>query len=243
VVASLLECNLQVDRPHSAFTLEVLDPASLPAAPAGPNRPGLIGRGVLAGLALGIVCGAVWSIVRQRRQWSWKRISAFAGAGMAMGFAVGLVMPDQYISTAVLRTARGDRLESAVDALLTESALAAIIQRDDLYPREVAATPMDKIAARMRSDITIRTVQIPAAGARAITISFRYPDRYKAQLVVRDLAARFMGAMPLELLDPPSLPLAPGSPNRPQIAAFGIFAGLLLGLAASRFRRPRLATA
>ena len=171
-------------------------------------------------------------------------MSAFAGAGMAMGIAVALLMPDQYISTAVLRTARGEKLESAIQALLTESALAEIIQRDGLYPGERATTPVDKIAARMRDEIQIRSVQnTPEIGPRAITISFRYPDRIQAQRVVRDLVSRITGTSPVEVLDPPSEPRAPSSPNRPQIAALGIFAGLLFGLAASRFRRPPLATA
>jgi uncharacterized protein involved in exopolysaccharide biosynthesis len=39
------------------------------------------------------------------------------------------------------------------------------------------------------------------------------------------------------------MPQAPSSPNRFQIAAFGLFAGMLLGLAASLFSRTPLATA
>ena len=242
VVASLIEGNLRADRPH-ALTVEVLDPASLPATPAGPNRRRLLGGGVLAGLTLGVVCGAVWSIVHRRERWSWKRMSAFAGAGAAMGLAVALLMPDQYISTAVLRTARGVPLDAAIESVFTGSALAEIIQRDGLYPGERATTPMDKVA-RMREAITIRTLQsTPEVGPRAITISFRYPDRFQAQHVVRDLVARIAATSAVEVLDPPSLPTGPSSPNRPLIGAFGVMAGLLLGLAASRFGRPPLVTA
>jgi uncharacterized protein involved in exopolysaccharide biosynthesis len=66
--------------------------------------------------------------------------------------------------------------------------------------------------------------------------------------VTRDLVARFItitGVPPsaTEVLDPASYPAAPNSPNRPQIAVLGTIAGILLGLAASRFRRTKLATA
>jgi uncharacterized protein involved in exopolysaccharide biosynthesis len=46
-----------------------------------------------------------------------------------------------------------------------------------------------------------------------------------------------------EVVDPPNLPATPVYPNRLNIAVLGTVAGILLGLAASRFRRPKLATA
>ena len=42
---------------------------------------------------------------------------------------------------------------------------------------------------------------------------------------------------------PANYPQAQSSPHRLAIAEIGTVAGILLGLAASRFRRPRLATA
>ena len=70
------------------------------------------------------------------------------------------------------------------------------------------------------------------------------PIASKAQQVTRDLVARFLSPQSAtEMLDPASLPALPSSPNRRVIAVLGTVVGILLGLAASRFRRPKLATA
>ena len=90
--------------------------------------------------------------------------------------------------------------------------------------------------------IRVQTVQaaVPGEGApkKAFTVSFVYTDRYKAQRVTHDLVTQISVAMPAEVLDPPSLAAAPSSPNRLVIVLFGVLAGVLLGLAASRLRRP-----
>ncbi len=80
--------------------------------------------------------------------------------------------------------------------------------------------------------------------ADAFTISFRYPDRWKAQQATRDLVVRFTGAPPhaAEILDPPSLPDGPIFPNRRVIALLGTIAGIVLGVAASHLRKMTPAT-
>ena len=103
---------------------------------------------------------------------------------------------------------------------------------------------MNDAARKMRDSIRVQKVQ---AGlfADAFMISFRYPDRFQAQQATRDLVARFTGApqSTTEILDPASDPSAPAFPNRALIALLGTIAGILLGLAASRFRRPKIAAA
>src|SRR5204863_4844333 len=75
--------------------IEVLDPASQPVAPEGPNRAAMVGRGLLAGLVAGLLCGGLWTIVRRGRPWSLKRIGAFAVAGMLMGGTIAVLIPNE----------------------------------------------------------------------------------------------------------------------------------------------------
>ena len=179
-----------------------------------------------------------------------RRIGGFAAAGMALGITVPLLIPNEYVSTAVLRTADRAKLQSTVTDVLSDDSLAAIIREDHLYVRELSRSSMHDVVRKMKYEhIRVQVLQPQqwAKGA-AFTISFRYPDRYKAQAVTRDLILRFItiNAAPLsatEVLDPASFPQAPSSPNRTMIAVLGTVLGILLGLAASRLRRPRLATA
>ncbi len=236
VVTALVEANVQVDLRHTV-NMEVMRPASLPGAPSGPNRTEMVGRGLLAGLVCGILCGALWSIIRGRKQWSLKRVGAFAVGGAAIGITIALLVPYEYISTAVLRTNDSDKLALVERTAFSKDALAALIQKNRLYPGE----RFDQAVEKMRKTaIRVQVAQVKGGDGTdlAFIVSFRYPDRYKAQQVTRDLVAQITGAMPAEVLDPPSDPQSPSSPNRPQIVAFAIFAGILLGLAASRFRRP-----
>ena len=241
VVAALVEANVRVE-PQRALNLEVVDPASLPAAPEGPHRGRLIGRGLLVGLVLGILCGAVWSLVRGRKQWRWSRIGGFAAAGMVLGTTIAMLVPDEYISTAVLRAADGNKMQEALQAAFSDASLNDVIERNHLYSSELRPGAMGQTIGKMRKTaIRVQTVTPPDTRTPAFALSFQYTDRYKAQAATRDLVARIVGEMPAEVLDPPSMPEAPSSPNRLQIAIFGVVAGGLLGMAASRFRRATAA--
>jgi hypothetical protein len=243
VVGALAEANVSVDR-QRPVTLEVLDPASLPVAPSGPDRAMMIGRGLIAGLMLGVLCGALWSLVSRRKQWSWKRVGGFAVAGMALGITVAILMPDEYISTAVLRSSDAARLQAALQTAFSDASLQDVIVRNQLYQSQRRSDSMTKVVGKMRNTaIRVQTVRGPDTVTHAFTVSFQYPDRYKAQAVTRELVARITGNMPAEVLDPPSMPQAPSGPNRLQIAGIGLLAGALLGMAASRGRGAPLAAA
>ncbi len=194
---------------------------------------------------MGILCGALWSLLRHRKQGSLRRIAIFAAGGAVIGMTFAALTPDEFISTAVLRSADADQTALAVRTALSREALADLIHRDRLYPRDVAAGRMEQALDKMRNTaLRVESIQtgVPRAAniPGAFTISFQYPDPYLAQRVTSDLVAQITGVrtLPVEVLDPPSLPRVPSSPNRPQIAAFGISAGALLGLAASRLHRP-----
>jgi uncharacterized protein involved in exopolysaccharide biosynthesis len=230
--------------------MEVLDPASLPAQPAGPNRMLAIGGGLGAGLVLGLACGAIWWITRRKGRRSIMRIGGFAGAGMALGLAVAFLIPNEYVSTAVLRTADGSRLPSTMAEVMSEDSLAAIIRRDHLYSRDLSRSSMHDVVRKMRDEyIRLQTVQVrPRFKGAAFTISFRYSDRVVAQTVTRDLVTRFLTITgePLsatDVIDSASLPQEPIYPNRLSMAVLGTVAGILLGLGVSLFRLAKLATA
>jgi len=71
-------------------------------------------------------------------------------------------------------------------------------------------------------------------------ISCDYPDKLKAQAVVRELVSSFAGEKILEILDRPSLPQRPIFPNRPMIVTAGLLGGAVLGLLAVLVRRSTL---
>ncbi len=244
IVASLLERNLQVSirDGSSGANVEVLDPASLPTRPVSPNRVKAIANGLGTGLVLGLVCGVAFLVVRRKERWSFRRIGAFAAAGMALGLTIAFLIPDEYVSTAVAQSVDRDTALSTVLQVLSEDSLAAIIRQDGLFPAEIARGGMSQATRKMRESIHVQTVH--TGPADAFTISFRYPDRWKAQQATRDLAIRFTGAPPhaAEILDPPSLPDGPIFPNRRVIAMLGTLAGILFGLAASHLRKMTPAT-
>lgn len=241
VVAAFAEANVA----HGKLNLEVVRPASLPDVSSVPDRPRVIFSGLMAGLLVGAVVGALYTIARGRKQWSLRLIAAFAVAGMAIGLTIAMSIPDRFVSMAVLRTSETDKFGAALRTALSDASIDDVIMKYELYPAERRSMPIAQVIGKMRNTaIQVRIVELPAdTQARAFTVAFAYTDRYKAQMVTQELVARISGTVRAEVLDPPSMPMAPSSPNRLQIGAFGLFAGTLLGLAASRLRRPPLATA
>jgi capsular polysaccharide biosynthesis protein len=243
IINALAEQN--VIQGNVAASMKVLDAASLWSQPVGPNRVRVIGGGLGAGLMLGLVCGGGFSIMRRKERWSFRRIGGFAAAGMALGLTVAFLIPDEFVSTAVLRTTDIGKLQFTLTEVLSDDSLAAIVRQDDLFSRELSNGNMSDVTRKMRNEfIRVQQVQAGPDGG-AIVLSFRYPDRWKAQAVTRDLVNRFFIMSPqhtTEVLDPAS-PAAPNSPNRTMIAVLGTVLGILLGLAASRFRRTKLAAA
>ena len=220
--------------------MEVLDPASLPSRPASPNRVKAMVNGLLTGLLVGLLCGAIFSIVRRKERWSIQRIGGFAAAGMALGLTVAFLIPDEFISTAVLRTADASTLQSTIGQVLSDDSLAAIVRKDNLFSRELNRGDINDATRKMRDSIRVRIVQAGLAGD-AFDISFQYPDRFQAQQATRDLVARFTGApqSATEILDPASDPNGPAYPNRLTIAVLGTAAGILLGPRGIAFPQPQ----
>jgi uncharacterized protein involved in exopolysaccharide biosynthesis len=82
--------------------------------------------------------------------------------------------------------------------ILSRTSLSELITRPalDLYRKERQRYPLEDVIQDMRNkSIKIQSVQVAGAGnerlASAFTISFSYPDRFKAQAVVRELVTKF----------------------------------------------------
>jgi hypothetical protein len=187
------------------------------------------------------------------------------------------MIPETYTSTAVMSvvqpmapdslsgpqpvTPPAERIQQMEREILSRTSLEKIIQDPglDLYRKQRTQTPLAEVVEKMRSrDINIGMLNPPGApsGSPAFSISFTYPDRNKAQAVVRALVTEFTEqnvraeqarakesgdekareivyhkvGLILEVLDPASLPEKPTAPNRLSIAAAGLALGLLLGI-------------
>ena len=149
-------------------------------------------------------------VVRRHKGW----IFAPIFAGIVIGAVVALVLPNIYVSQASLRIApaqisstilpfdlsqqMSERISAMQQDILSRTSLSELIQRPalDLYKKERERKPLDDVIETMRTkDVHIQVVRLPGQGDRqasAFTISFSYPDRYKAQAAVSALVTRFM---------------------------------------------------
>ena len=148
-----------------------------------------------------------------RRYRSWLIGPMFGGLVTAV--VVAFLWPDTYVSQAVLRITpptisqnlvptvvnmqMQQRLQQMQQEILSRTSLSELITRPslDLYRKERAKYPLEDIIQDMKNKaIKIQTVEIAGGGgerryASAFTISFSYPDRFKAQAVVSQLVTKF----------------------------------------------------
>src|ERR1035441_9788938 len=147
-----------------------------------------------------------------RRYRSWLIGPMFCGLVVAV--VVAFMWPDTYVSQAVMRITpqqisdrlvptvvnmqMQQRLQQMQQEILSRGSLSELIQRPslDLYRKERQRYPMEDIVQDMRNKaIHIQSVEVAGGGAgriaSAFTISFAYPDRFKAQAVVRELVTKF----------------------------------------------------
>src|ERR1035437_10130245 len=148
-----------------------------------------------------------------RRYRSWLIGPMFGGLVAAV--VVAFLWPDTYVSQAVMRITpptisdrlvptvlnmqMQQRLQQMQQEILSRGSLSELITRPslDLYRKERAKYPLEDIIQDMRNKaIKIQTIEVAGGGgggriASAFTISFSYPDRFKAQAVVRELVTKF----------------------------------------------------
>jgi uncharacterized protein involved in exopolysaccharide biosynthesis len=148
-------------------------------------------------------------IIRRYRSW----IVGPLFAGLVFSVVVAFLWPDTYVSSAVMRITpqqvperlvpsnlniqMAERLEQMRQEILSRGSLTELIQRPslDLYKKERQSKPMEDIVEVMRRDIKLAILETPSNSgkkmAAAFQISFSYPERYKAQLVVAQLVTKF----------------------------------------------------
>lgn len=149
-----------------------------------------------------------------RRYRSWIIGPAFAG--IVISVVAAFLAPDMYRSQAVMRIApqkvserlvpsevsqhMAERLNQMEQDILSRGALTALINNPslDLYKKEKLQQPIEDIVQDMRTKhIQIRILNSAGADlggrmASAFSISFEYPDRYRAKQVVDLLVTKFM---------------------------------------------------
>jgi succinoglycan biosynthesis transport protein ExoP len=150
-----------------------------------------------------------------RRHTSWIMGPLFAG--LVISCVVAFILPNTYVSSAVMRIApaqisdalvpstvtqqMNERIAQMQQEILSRTSLSELIQRPalGLYRRERESEPLEDVIEKMRTqDIHINIMNLAGQGNRpasAFTISFSYPDRFKAQAVVQALITRFTESM------------------------------------------------
>jgi hypothetical protein len=259
--------------------LEVLEPASLPEKPINANRVAFAAVGLVLGLALGLLA----AVARRRPRWT-LMMAGFAAGCCGLAAAASFLLPETYRSIAVMRitwayvpeelaagvsvTPPAERIQRLEKDVVSDASLEEMITKPslDLYKKQRAQRPIKEVAETMRHDLSIRMVN---PSHSAFSISFTYPDSFKAQEVVREVVTRINELnvddlrargqdMPadnmvrrileqklgenLEVLDPASHPQQPIEPLRARWAAIGMGLGLLLGAITLHFRQDRSRT-
>ena len=147
-----------------------------------------------------------------------RRIAFTAACGAVAGGFVSFAIPERYVSTATMRAfpfsdggagaadleiEPAERLQQLADEILSRGSLAELIQRPslvDLYREERQRVPMEDIIDYMRRR-DIRIAPRPPTGdtdladlgpGTSFQISFEYPDRDKAETVVRQLVTKYL---------------------------------------------------
>jgi len=167
-------------------------------------------------------------------------------AGVLVAGAVSFAVPAHYVSRAVVTARPADEVtRGTADDVLKQTVfnrevLSALIQDDNLYPRERERIPLDEVIDKMTKNIQVISILPPSPGNRqTLTFFFQFDYRRRdlAQKVNQQLLVRFLdgnlNAQPNSTFSvdtPPSLPLAPSAPNRPLFAAIGLFSGLIVGV-------------
>ena len=195
---------------------------------------------------------------------------ACALSGAILAAAVAFWIPNQYVSSAVLRmgpanTPTGKELHAAVlQRVMSRTVLDGVIRKNDLYAGDRLRIPLEEVIDGMRSNIRITPMfDMRGEGKRTVyAVQFTDPDPVRARSTMADLVNRIaesnaveaaarvkqgvspseLAASIVEVIDPPNLPHRPLYPNRLAITAAGLIGGLVLGVAASiAMRRRRIA--
>ncbi|MEO8369306.1 MAG: hypothetical protein ABI806_08905 [Candidatus Solibacter sp.] len=254
----LVEGNAMVARNREFIWLEAwkehappgvtVEPAAPPSYPSDPE-PRLsifLAWGFGVGLALGVL---VFAIVRQPRLM--RQLALCGMAGCVLGGAASFLMPETFVSEVVMRITppvnparwyAGTKPESFVERVerLKNAVLGALKNGSE---RNISIQLFPTTSR-------VGTARISATGSSALqaqSLASEVVSGFLEQFIteetaregddIRYMAERRLGPH-IDVLDPPSLPQTPASPNRALMASLGLLAGLLAGALMSWRRRP-----
>jgi len=170
--------------------------------------------------------------MRVLQSWSFAQLAVVLGvAGVLVVAATLATAQPTWVSQAELKMSSAKaaagvneellaRLQGLQQEILSRTHLSGVIQSLDLYPEERKSQPLEDVIEQMRGDLNLDVVATESGPG--LKISYRYPDRLKAQATVGMLAEHFEKAnmalqhqwFPplappefLDVLDPPSLPM------------------------------------
>lgn len=135
-------------------------------------------------------------------------------AGLVIGVVVAFLLPNRYVSNAVIRvlpppvpekyvppnvtSAISDRFTEMAQSVTSRSTLATLVTTYDLYPQKRKRMPVEDIVEGMTKDLEIRPFQPLGQqsrryeGAAAFRVAFTYENRFLAQKVVTDVVGRII---------------------------------------------------
>ncbi|MEO8597674.1 MAG: hypothetical protein ABI759_30420 [Candidatus Solibacter sp.] len=180
--------------------LEVASPASLSDEPVSPNRWSYAVTGLAAGAILGALLSQGPVLIARSR--SARYAGAVATLGMAAAGVASFMIPDRYVSTALIEVSAGPgqdvaaRARELVREVLTDDSISAVWNRaqtdrrlgDQPGPSKEALQGM-----RDRSLLLKVTDGAPAGpGVVHIHISFNCPGREQAQMGMQQIVTNMM---------------------------------------------------
>jgi capsular polysaccharide biosynthesis protein len=249
----------RLDEVAGKHYLYVIDPASLAVRPVFPSHDMVL----LVGCLLGALSPFAWRRLRRKSTstWGfaiWTLVFGFVGVlGASVAFALWaqgeqnpLGLRYRSTATVFIQNGSGEQIQAIATNATSHIALGTIItnRRLDLYKEERKTQPLEDVIQNMNRNLAL------TPSGEYLTISFEYPDRYKAQQTVFFLANRMeetyattYSVLPdepsqpsptvLEVIDKASMPALPISPNRYVIAIKGALAGLVLAAVIATIRR------
>jgi polysaccharide chain length determinant protein (PEP-CTERM system associated) len=144
-------------------------------------------------------------ILRRNIRW----IIAPAFAGLVLATVVAYLMPDTFMSQALVRIVPqqinpnmvqsvtsqdlADRISGMAQTIESRDNLTTIINRYGLYKKELKGEPMEDVVNQMKKAIDIRpTAGVTGGTMPALQITFKYSSRDMAQKVCGDLVTTLM---------------------------------------------------
>jgi uncharacterized protein involved in exopolysaccharide biosynthesis len=202
----------------------------------------------------------------QFKTWSSIRITlACSILGALIAAALSFGAPPHYISQTTINVTGSattpDDLKPLLSNLGTSTLdrdfLAALIQQKNLYPRERARMPLNRVIDDMRKAIEVKPLPSSGDGPAAnFIMQFAYSDPHLAQQVESELISRFVTQnlliqknaasaghpLPPKIIrveNEPSLPQKPAGWTPIQKTTTGLLTGLLCGLILATTLRSR----